>query len=331
VIDATASLGPRAVTVATGVQTATLTTGFTVSNAGPTITSFAPQSGTVGAIVTINGRNFGAAPHVSMPGLNGASIGLPLQSISASSVSVVIPSGAVTGPITVAASAGGGATTASPFTVNAANTFSITTSPPAATLIQGQSVAYAVQLASSDGFDQLAALGINGLPSGITASFKPSSITVGQTSILTLTAPLNQPVTSSTISISAAATVSGILQTQSAAASVALVAPTTTLLGRTVVSDSLETPLAGVTVTTLGFDGNGNNTGCTGHSAVADSAGNFLLTNLPMQCTGPQLIGFDGTTATKPAGKFAGVNLVFTLAQGQVTASPVPRPSATRR
>jgi hypothetical protein len=44
---------------------------------------------------------------------------------------------------------------------------------------------------------------------------------------------------------------------------------------------------------------------------------------LPAQCTGPQLFDFDGTTATSPAGKYAGVNLVFTLVSAQVTASPV--------
>src|SRR5439155_19115815 len=98
---------------------------------------------------------------------------------------------------------------------------------------------------------------------------------------------------------------------------------TTTLLGRTVVTDALETPLAGVTITTLGKDGNGNTTGCTGRIAVSDAAGNFSLPNLPLACTGPQLIGFDGTTATAPPGKYAGVNLVFTLNSGQVTVSPV--------
>ena len=146
---------------------------------------------------------------------------------------------------------------------------------------------------------------------------------MGQKSILTLTASANQSLGTTNIAVSAAASVGGIPVTQSASASLAVVAPTTTLLGRTVVSDPAETPLAGVTVKTLGLDGNGNTTGCTGYQATSDSAGNFLLSNLPMACTGPQLMGFDGTTATSPAGKYAGVNLVFTLVSGQVTVSPV--------
>ena len=72
-------------------------------------------------------------------------------------------------------------------------------------------------------------------------------------------------------------------------------APTTTLLGRTVTTDALETPIAGVTVTTLGGDGNGNTTSCTGYSTVSDSAGNFMLSNLTLDCTGTQLIGYDGS------------------------------------
>src|SRR5205807_1923873 len=40
-------------------------------------------------------------------------------------------------------------------------------------------------------------------------------------------------------------------------------------------------------------------------------------------CTGPQLVGYDGLTATSPPGKYAGVNLQYTLQSGQVSVSPV--------
>jgi hypothetical protein len=322
-ITSAATPGATNVIITTGSEVDTLAKGFTILPNGPTITSFAPQSGTVGTIVTINGSNFGSAPQVSMPALtSGSSIALPLQSLSASSVGVVIPSGAATGAITVA-NAGASASTASPFTVNAANTFSLSASPASANLIQGQSVAYSVQLASTNGFNQLAQLSVSGLPKGINAAFKPSSITVGESSILTLTAPAAQPVAITNISISASATVAGFAENQSAQTGLSVTAPTTTLLGRTVASDALETPLAGVTITTLGADGNGNTTSCNGYNTVSDSAGNFMLTNLPLACTGPQLIDFDGSTATAPPGKYDGVHLAFTLTNGQVTPSPV--------
>jgi YD repeat-containing protein len=324
VISPSATPGARTVMVATGVQQASLANGFTVKAAAPspTITDFNPKSGPIGTLASVTGSNFGSAPQIAMPQSGGGTIAVPVSSASDMAVSIVIPAGALSGAIVVT-NAGGSATTASPFVVTPLSMFSITATPPSVNLIQGQSVAYAVEVTSANGFNQLAQLSVSGLPSGVTATFKPQTLTAGQTSVLTLTAPANQPLSSAALSISGSATVTGIPVTQSATASLTVVAATTTLLGRTVVSDTLETQLAGVTITTLGKDGNGNTTGCIGYSAVSDAAGNFALTNLPMQCTGPQLIGFDGTTAISPPGKYAGVNLVFTLVQGQVTVSPV--------
>src|SRR5205823_11849648 len=124
------------------------------------------------------------------------------------------------------------------------------------------------------------------------------------------------------LSISATANVDGLSVSQSAPLVLNVKPPTTSFVGRTVVSDALETPLAGVTVKMLGKDGNGATTGCAG-ATISDAAGNFALTNLAANCTGPQLVGFDGTTVTSPPGRYAGVNLVYTLVSGQVTASPV--------
>ena len=116
--------------------------------------------------------------------------------------------------------------------------------------------------------------------------------------------------------------VSGIYVVQSTPLTLNVQSVTTSFLGRTVIGNSSETPLAAVTIKMLGLDENGNTTGCTG-STVSDGGGNFLLNNLPALCIGPQLVGFDGTTVTSPAGTYAGVNLVFTFALGQVTVSPV--------
>ena len=304
----------------------TATASVTVTLAAITITDFNPKSAPIGTLINVAGNGFapasGAVPQLSLNKQGGGTLAPLLTSFSNTALSFVIPAGAASGPLSVTAN-GQTATSATPLTIVPSSNFTLTALPASASLIQGQSVAYSVQLSTANGFNQLAQLSISGLPAGITASFKPTSITALQTSVLTLNAPTNQALGPASLSITAAASVDGLSVTQTAAAALSVVAPTTTLLGRTVVSDSLETPLAGVTITTLGLDGNGNSTGCTGHSAVADAAGNFALTNLPMQCVGPQLIGFDGTTATSPAGKYAGVNLLFTLASGQVTASPV--------
>ena len=191
-----------------------------------------------------------------------------------------------------------------------------------ANLIRGQTVSFAVNLASSDGFSQLAALSLTGLPAGVTAVFKPTQITAGQTSVLTLTAPAAQPTGAAALAVTASATVDGQAVSPSTSVQVTVQAPTTSFVARTVLDDARETPLAGVSVAMLGKNASGGATGCTG-SAVSDAAGNVTLSNLPATCVGPQLIGFDGTTVTTPPGEYSGVNLAFTLVSGQVTASPV--------
>lgn len=109
---------------------------------------------------------------------------------------------------------------------------------------------------------------------------------------------------------------------QTGTASLQVTAITTSFLGRAVVDDAEQEPIAGVAVKFQGVDDKGNSTGCSGQT-VSDGGGNFQLTNLPAGCVGPQLIAYNGSTATAPAGKYAGVNLSYTLVSGQVVASPV--------
>jgi RHS repeat-associated protein len=321
-----AATGPSNVTVVTGTETATGTSLFTVTSAsGPTITSFNPTTASAGTLVSVNGTGFvptvGAVPQVTLAKQGGGTIPAVLSSFASSSLSFVVPTGAMTGLITVSV-AGNNGSSASPLAITTSSSFTLSAAPGAVELIQGQDAGISVRLASSNGFGQLATLSVAGLPSGVTASFKPQSITTGQTSIVSLTAPASQPTGLSTLTFSASATVDGLPLSQSATAQLSITAPTTSFIGRTVVSDALQTPIAGVTVTFLGKDGNGGMTGCIG-TTVSDAAGNFLLKNLAPNCVGPQLVGFDGTTATAPAGRYAGVNIVYPLASGQVTPAPL--------
>ena len=93
--------------------------------------------------------------------------------------------------------------------------FTLTSVPGTADVIRGQSVSYAVTLNSSTGFAQLASLSVSGLPSGVTASFKPQQIAAGQTAVLTVSAPSNQPLATKILTVSASATVNGSNVTQS--------------------------------------------------------------------------------------------------------------------
>ncbi|MGH7164138.1 MAG: kelch repeat-containing protein [Nitrospiraceae bacterium] len=88
--------------------------------AAPTITSFTPPSGTAGTTVTISGTNFD--PVANKNEVKFVGVLATVTAASAISLTVTVPSGATTGPITVT-TRGGTATSATNFTV-------ITTPPP---------------------------------------------------------------------------------------------------------------------------------------------------------------------------------------------------------
>ena len=101
-----------------------------------------------------------------------------------------------------------------------------------------------------------------------------------------------------------------------------VVGVTTSFLGRTVVDDGMRTPIAGVTVTFLGVDGRATPQDAPPKPPRIKPETSRSPILLPI-APGPQLISYDGSTATSPPGKYAGVNLSYTLTSSQVTVSPV--------
>jgi hypothetical protein len=88
-------------------------------------------------------------------------------------------------------------------------------------------------------------------------------------------------------------------------------------MGRAVSADPVPIPLQGVTVSFLGLDDSGKPTGCSVPDVQTDFAGNYVFTNLPLECTGVQLVGYDGLTVTSPPDQqFAGVNLRWLVLAG---------------
>ncbi len=165
----------------------------------PSIADFDPKAGPVGTLVTITGSNFapspGMVPQVTMNERGGGTMAVPKASFSDTSIVVTVPAGADSGPLTVTVG-DQGTTSAASFTVEPSGTFTLSAVPAAAMLIRGQEASYAVSLESANGFAQLAALGVSGLPGGVTASFTPAQIGAGQTAILSLSAASDQPVES---------------------------------------------------------------------------------------------------------------------------------------
>jgi hypothetical protein len=106
-----ATTGPIAVTTPDG--TAISADAYTVLGGPlPTITSFSPQSGGVGALVTINGQNLSGTTSVTFAG---ASATFTI-STNGRRIIAVVPVGAASGPIAVT-TPGGTATSAGSFTV----------------------------------------------------------------------------------------------------------------------------------------------------------------------------------------------------------------------
>jgi RHS repeat-associated protein len=324
-IGASAAAGPRTATLKTNQEEVSLVAGFAVVVIGPpTISDFTPKSGPIGTLVTVSGTNFsqgGIGPQATLNKQGGGTIAAPVSSFTATNVTFVIPAGATTGPVVIEVGSQS-ATSADALNVVASSTFDLAVLPGSIDVIRGQSGSFALTLNSNNGFTQLSALSVSGLPSGVTASFKPQQITAAQGSVLTISVPVGQALGATPLTLSAKATVDGIELTSSIAATLNVKPVTTSFLGRTVVADTLETPLAGVTVTFVGKNSNGNLTNCSSET-VSDAAGNFSFTDLPAGCVGEQLIRYDGLTATAPAGRYAGVDLVYNIVANQVTASPV--------
>jgi len=149
----------------------------------------------------------------------------------------------------------------------------------------------------------------------------PASISVGRPSILTLSAPTSQPTGTSSLSVTASATIGGQLVTQSAPYRCKS-GISTTFLGRTgwMTRHKLRWWRIGYV---SGEDDKGNITGCSEREQTSsDASGNFVITNLPAACVGPQLIAYQRADSHVSGGQIAGVNLSYTIVANQVTTSP---------
>lgn len=106
------------ISVSTNCLSVTSTTDFTIGAVLlPTITSFAPVSGSVGTTVTITGTNFSTTPVNNSVAFNGTTA--VVTASTATSITTSVPTGATTGTITVTVS-GNTATSTTNFTVTVA-------------------------------------------------------------------------------------------------------------------------------------------------------------------------------------------------------------------
>ena len=112
------------ITVATGVDTATSATDFTVGSCATTITSFSPTFGPVGTKVRITGTGFTGATAVSFNNVNATTFTV---NPAGTQITATVPTGATTGKIKVTTPSGSATSTAD-FTVSTVHSRSITLS-----------------------------------------------------------------------------------------------------------------------------------------------------------------------------------------------------------
>jgi kumamolisin len=176
---------------------------FTLAASPTSVSVVQGNSGSSTMTTTVSG-GFSSAVALSATGqptgvtvtFSPASIAAPGSGTSTMTMAVASTTVAGTYTITVTGTGGGITHTAAvSLTVTAATAgaFTISVSPTSGYLDQGQSGYGVVTIAASGGFDSAVALSATGVPSGVTGSFSPTSITGSGTSDFTLTVSRSAP------------------------------------------------------------------------------------------------------------------------------------------
>jgi RHS repeat-associated protein len=308
VVPSDAATGP--VIVETEGGTATSPNDFVVSqNPAPAITDFNPKRGIVGTPVVLTGTNLKVDandPSVTFAGSAGRLPAL-VTNASATQVQATVPNGAITGVIELT-HAGGTTATATPFTVDTEQDFSVTVAPSTTTAVQGGSGTYVVYVTSTQStFSQLASLTATGLPAGITATFDPAQITAGASATLTLKLSGTISPGSYPFTIRGVAPVGGNDLVRTAGATLNVMAGgQTTLSGRVLSTDN--EPIVGATAS------------LDGRTAMTDASGSFLLVGVTAGTNRPLMI--DGRTANSPNKTYPVIIEPANIVAGQANVYP---------
>src|SRR5713226_3477208 len=168
----------------------TPTPSFTLSASPASLTVVQGASGST--TITINALNgFNSAVNLAVAGLpNGVSAFFGTNPATTASLLTLSATGTAaigTSTVTVTGTSGSLTSTATiTLTVNPAGDYTLSTSPSSLSVVQGTNGASTITVTPLNGFNSSVSLSASGLPSGVTASFNPSS-TAG-TSSLTLSA-----------------------------------------------------------------------------------------------------------------------------------------------
>jgi RHS repeat-associated protein len=296
------------VSVQTTAGTATSSVSFELNTDKPTITDFNPKRGQVGATVTLIGSVLKSGmqnPTVTFAGSSGRLMAAVI-SATETEVKVTVPNAAVTGAIELTNAAGSASTQS--FFVETPTDFQITAAPAIASTVQGSLANVVVSLTSNqNNFTQLAALTVQGAPTGATMTFEPEQLTAGAMSTLSLRVPASVSPGNYPITIRATATIDGRTEVRTAPATINVQpAGQTTLSGR--VLNEKKEPLSGATAS------------LDGKSATTDAAGRFLLVGVNAGNARPVMV--DGRTVSAPNSTYPVIAEPADIVAGESNAVP---------
>ncbi len=159
----------------------------TIGGLPPVIASFAPASGPVGTDVVLKGASFDATADHDVVKFNG--VPATVAAASATSLTVRVPSGAITGAISVTVGEYT-AVTAGPFTVTTAGgeqAPTITTQPADATVAPGDSAGFSVVASGTAPLSYQWKLGGQAISGATAASYTITGVTTGHAGSYTVT------------------------------------------------------------------------------------------------------------------------------------------------
>jgi hypothetical protein len=198
--------GPNLINTLAGTTSAS----FTLTATPASVSIVAGSSGTSTITSAVSG-GFSSAVALSASGMpTGVTASFSPASISggagSSTLTLTTTTSAAAGTSTVTITGTGGgltktATVSLTITKGTTPSFTLSASPASVTVTRSGSGTSTITSAVSGGFSSAVALSASGLPTGVTASFSPASITGAGTSTLTLTASASATTGSGTVTV----------------------------------------------------------------------------------------------------------------------------------
>jgi LysM repeat protein len=169
----------EAIAVETGYTNSQAASAAYTISAGLPAPTFSPAAGTytTAQSVTISDTTAGATIYYTTNGTT------PTTSSSVYSASITVSATETLEAIAVETGYTNSQAASAAYTIPLY--FSISLSPNSLTLVAGQSAASTVTINPVNGFNQTVSFGCNGLPAGLSCTFSPSSVVVGETSTTT--------------------------------------------------------------------------------------------------------------------------------------------------